>query len=531
MKKYWTILLLLIVFVLMPDTINAQEQPTYRALFIGNANYYGSRPLNGPYNDLVKMKEAFDYNYFGKGNKPFDNITLKFDLNKSQIIQSIGEEFRNNKEGDVSYFYYSGHGSLNPYNGLASLMGVDGLGISVIELELELRKVPGTVIVILDSCNSGGFINKSFVSNFDKVERDSNDKNDDLIKFNDSIISAFSQRQSRSYLVGEKYKVITSSSKYESSLELSYSDGWGWGGEFTRAFVRGLGYNNMFLADLNSDNIISLDEIYKYSKKKVLHSSVQVYPFNDDFAIGSKFGLKDKEDITLWDTYKDVSVNKIWKVEFNNGLDDISWRNKINILDQDNKIFKTTLTKSSNGKVITVSPTSEYNYASNYNLLVERGITSESGSKLNKSVLVPFITEKKEIDYELLSLDIVQNGYFNNYPYPTVKEAFNHFFTYPTWDYFYSTSNDDIVEFEGIAYRGDVLGIVTLQFVVDVYEGSFKVEYAAFDDNPMTYYEFEGLLDKIYSSYLNNKGDFDSDIESIFSEKSSLSLNAKSFKD
>lgn len=533
MKKYGVLLFFIIVLILIPNTLYAQVQPTYRALLVGNANYLGTKPLNGPYNDLSKMKETLTYNYFGQDNQSFKSVKLEFDLNKNQMIESIRQEFKDVKPGDVSYFYYSGHGLLNPFTGLPSLVGVDGLGLSVDDLELELREIPGTVIVILDSCHSGGFINKGWemesIGPAEDIKLETSLSEEDIKKYNDSIIDIFSQKQSRSYLVGDKYKVITASSKFESSVEFSYSDGWGWGGEFTRAFVSGIGYNNKFLADTNNDKKISLDEIYDYSKKNVMYSNVQVYPMNDNYILASKYGANNPKNLILWDSYEDVPLNKVWKVEFNKDLDETSWKNKIYILDSFKNLFPTLLTKSLDGKIISVSPKREYNYNSDYTLIVEDDIISKSGSKLNNKILMSFITEKNSFDYETLSLNIVQDGHFNGRPYPTVKEAFNNFFAYPSWEYFYSTDNNDVVEFKGRALKGNVPGIVTMQFTVDIYEGSFKVEYSAFNDDPMTYYEFEGLLDKIYSTYLNDKDEVD--IENIFSNEESLILNGKAYKD
>jgi hypothetical protein len=60
---------------------------------------------------------------------------------------------------DVTYFYYSGHGSDDDPG---ALVGTDGGTIPVDEVRQYLDALPGTVVVILDSCYAGWYIrNKS----------------------------------------------------------------------------------------------------------------------------------------------------------------------------------------------------------------------------------------------------------------------------------------------------------------------------------------------------------------------------------
>jgi len=89
--------------------------------------------------------------------------------------------------------------------------------ISVNELESALSAIPGTKVVILDSCFSGGFIGKG-------KEKLTISK-EDLTSFNDSIINIFSQSQLKGLLTTNQYKVLTASHYDQSSYgNISYWD-------------------------------------------------------------------------------------------------------------------------------------------------------------------------------------------------------------------------------------------------------------------------------------------------------------------
>ena len=139
---------------------------TRRALIIGNTNYAQS-PLTAPAYDARHMQELFrQMNYTGtmgaaseQGAMPDENIVRKTDRTRGQMLQDIAAAFAGADEDDVSYFYYSGHGSV--YNSEAQLVGVDLNYLSLSDLKEALDAVQGIKVVILDSCFSGGFVNKA----------------------------------------------------------------------------------------------------------------------------------------------------------------------------------------------------------------------------------------------------------------------------------------------------------------------------------------------------------------------------------
>lgn len=396
MKKKKVLLGFIVILSILSISVvtSGVKNPTYRALIVGNSNYAGEDILRGPTNDLVKMENSLNNNYFGEENNPFSKIDIRPDLTKSDMVKAIRETFSDAKEEDISYFYYSGHGMFNEYNNTSYLLGVDNLGLSVHELERELRNVPGKVVIILDSCNSGGFINKGRLAQSKSLERKPKNLVDHTEEYNDSILDTFSKKRSRSYLLGSKYKVITAASKREFSYEIDYIDGWGWGGEFTRAYVTGNGYNNKFLADSNDDSDITLNEIYNFTKNKVRESNVQVYPENDRYIIGSKFSHSSPEDNIFLDDIYDVNVSDDWEIKFNKELDDDSWVDKTYILDSRGDKLKTSVAKSTDGKRLIISSEEDFNYNDMYTIAIEKNILSKLGFRHNDTVLVRFFTEE-----------------------------------------------------------------------------------------------------------------------------------------
>lgn len=138
-----------------------------RALIIGNANYAYSS-LTGPVYDAMHMKALFQQMDFGssggeQGKMDDGNIVLKDDQTRGQILKDIVSAFPTTgagqvNEDDVSYFYYSGHGSV--LDGEAQIVGVDMNMVSLTDLKAALDPIPGTKVIILDSCFSGGFVDK-----------------------------------------------------------------------------------------------------------------------------------------------------------------------------------------------------------------------------------------------------------------------------------------------------------------------------------------------------------------------------------
>lgn len=261
---------------------------TYRALIVANSDY-GNSKLNlvGPKNDKDLMKKVFENQEIDSNR--FENIVVAENLKKEEFLEKIKESFRGANDNDVSYLYYSGHG--NNINGVSYICTVDSAKdkesqikawISVDELRKALDQVPGTKVLIFDSCNAGGFIGKKV----DAVTSPTPNSSRSSREFNESIQRAFStslgQDRSIGYLTTNEYKVLTASSEDEYSFEDKKEAV----GKFTKVLSQVAGINGKISGDNDGDGKISLEEAYEYLEDNVVYTShIQAFPRNDKFTL------------------------------------------------------------------------------------------------------------------------------------------------------------------------------------------------------------------------------------------------------
>jgi hypothetical protein len=241
--------------------------------------------LSAPPYDVDKIGQILQQCRFGTSNTIFSNISYLKDwqATKSNILQSISSTFSDADSNDISYFYFSGHGSRvgnTSYICPADITSFTDSAISVNELENALSSIPGTKVVFLDSCYSGGFIGKTIDEIIISKE--------ELESFNDEVINVFSQAQPKGLLTTNQYKVLTSCHYYQECWEIQPEDGDPFG-VFTMALCEGCGYSGSYPADTNLDTMVSLQEAYLYVKDWVLSyeidQDVQIYPNNSTFTI------------------------------------------------------------------------------------------------------------------------------------------------------------------------------------------------------------------------------------------------------
>lgn len=272
--------------------------PKYRALLIGN-NAYKDSPLMGCINDMNAMSKLLSS--FSNGFV----CTTRQNQNEKGMLNAISAVFANATEKDTSLFYYAGHGmgyAGTTYHG--ALVGIDYIGttddlLTSKELAAALSKVPGRVIVILDSCHSGATINRGTgyeLSDQETFDQDTGDELQEMEAFNQSMIDAFTACDTTIVLSDDevfdsgelatsKFVVITACSKSQNSGEVSGQ------GLFTTAFVTGGGckygsstYTGSMPADTNKDKKLSVWEITAYAKAEVQKrnsaQTVQFYAAN-----------------------------------------------------------------------------------------------------------------------------------------------------------------------------------------------------------------------------------------------------------
>jgi hypothetical protein len=277
-----------------PITPPVEDDITYRALLVGVGDYENDdgvtlTDLEGPPYDVDRIKQVLNQQCkFGSDEIGFSLVEPLKDLSatKEAIINGIASTFSGADENDISYFYFSGHGSYtgvfeNSYILPTDVDGSIDSAISVDELEIALSAIPGTKVVIFDSCFSGGFIGKGKGEIIISREK--------LTSFNDEIINIFSQAQSKGLLTTNKYKVLTSCHYNQPCVEYSTHpvDGNPYG-LFTAAFCKGCGYDDgTYYADSDNNTKVSLQEAYSYIESTLILSEqdVQVYPTISTFTI------------------------------------------------------------------------------------------------------------------------------------------------------------------------------------------------------------------------------------------------------
>jgi hypothetical protein len=264
-----------------------QNEIAYRALCVGVGDYIQEsvNDLSAPPYDVDKIRQILQQCRFGTTNTIFSNISYLKDwqATKSNILQGISSAFSGADNNDISYFYFSGHGTLvgnTSYICPADMTAFASSAISVNELESALSAIPGTKVVFLDSCYSGGFIGRGkeeIIVSREKLE-----------SFNDEVINIFLQAQSKGLLTTNQYKVLTSCHYYQLCWEIQPELGNPFG-VFTMALCEGCGYSGNYPADTNLDTRVSLQEAYLYVRDWVfsyrISQDVQIYPANSTFTL------------------------------------------------------------------------------------------------------------------------------------------------------------------------------------------------------------------------------------------------------
>lgn len=257
----------------------------YRALLVGEENY--------PFAEDT-VREGSDHSVSALrsllGTVEFEDAAWSArtarDLSRSELLAAIRTGFNNATPQDVSLLYITCHGFYS--GGMSFLELSDGSTLSARDLERELRKVSGTVVVLIDSCGSGGAIGAY----------------SDRLAFAKGVTGAFAGAGIR----GSKYKVIASAGLDQNSFRLAFSENAQAGvmaTVFARALCDGAGWNidlgtrGTMGADRNYDGAISLGELQVYMQARVnwylqqaselagadYRQSIQVYPEGDPLVL------------------------------------------------------------------------------------------------------------------------------------------------------------------------------------------------------------------------------------------------------
>jgi len=227
----------------------------YRALTVGVTDYgYGDLDYtDDDSNDIETALNNLNENFAVE--KKIGYVTRNWLLNRLDEYAQMPIN-----PDDVFLFHYAGHGF---YDNNSQQSGLDMSQGEVMsgDLRQKLDAIPGTKIVIIDSCESGDFINLS-PGQLGYIEA----LRESARKFNEDIISVFSDNtysSSRGQHTSEyEYYVMTGAAINEYSYESSSIEN----GYFTFFFVDGIGdvgintpldpFDYTYNADSNTDGVI-----------------------------------------------------------------------------------------------------------------------------------------------------------------------------------------------------------------------------------------------------------------------------------
>lgn len=262
----------------------------YRALLIGQTYETTSASTLVGDRDVALLSAALtDSSVKGpKGGKW--EVKSLVDQSKSQIQSAIKSTFAKADSNDVSLFYFSGHGdpeSTGAYAGaICSVEGTDIGFIQLSELAGWLKKIPGKVVVFIDSCGSGAAIyaNGQLMSRAAAADR-----------FNRAVINAFAAVDET--VVDEtvantgefrtsKFYVLTASDYHETSLVVSVQD---FGNISLFTYLASFGlykWADDTSEQGNGDGYVTLFELYKFINKHEGSSQhVQMYPSKSTYKL------------------------------------------------------------------------------------------------------------------------------------------------------------------------------------------------------------------------------------------------------
>lgn len=141
----------------------------YRALLVGvgdYANFGFPVDLQSPPYNVDRVREVLENSGH---NFTIINELKDLDATKENILNGIVSTFAESDNNDVSYFYWNGHGGtrIEPHINPTDTKHTPETWISLSELEDLFDSIAGTKVIIMDTCFSGQFIDKS--GNFTKA--------------------------------------------------------------------------------------------------------------------------------------------------------------------------------------------------------------------------------------------------------------------------------------------------------------------------------------------------------------------------
>jgi len=237
------------------------------ALLIGVSEYeHGLNPLPGAVKDVDAVQEVLQHPDMG-GFTESDIVILK-NPERQDVEEAIERLFTYRQKDDLVLLYFSGHGikddlgrlylatSKTRKNSKGELVRATAVAASFVQQCMSLSRSKRQVVV-LDSCFSGAFA-------------------EGLSAKDDGTVDI------REQLGGEGRVVLTSSSSTQYSFEEQGQDL----SIYTRFLIEGIRTGE---ADMDEDEVISIDELHEYASRKVRElqpaMKPEIYAIREGFKI------------------------------------------------------------------------------------------------------------------------------------------------------------------------------------------------------------------------------------------------------
>lgn len=202
------------------------------------------------------------------------NTQSKKDITKAQFDTAMSSAFSSAKPLDICYLYCACHGGTS---GLALFSDSTSHTLTPSYLRSQIDRFSGTFVVFVSGCRSGTYVTKGATG-----------ESEDDVFDPDAFLSILTEEVEGGELGDDRrIKVLCSSQKDEDSYKTINNA--------TKYWCLGCGFDleaNSFgslVADTNIDSRISLNELYAYSREKVLanhpNQHIVCSPSNDNYII------------------------------------------------------------------------------------------------------------------------------------------------------------------------------------------------------------------------------------------------------
>lgn len=247
MNKRILILLICLLFGIScaaeeSQPVTDEPAPRLRMLCCSVSNYEDGRHRTGGLNSAQGIYDAFKRAFPENG---YNGIVLS-DPSEEELSYAIASLFASAGENDISLIYLNGHGGSE--GGVSWLETREGAHFTAPELEAITRRIPGRVILLIDCCNSGGYIG---IRSEDKADIPDCFASDKYLVLTSCTADEDSYRIARDRLTEDQLATV-----------------------FARSLCEGIGWDLIddrpcaLKADTNGDRLVSFSELFTYISRR-----------------------------------------------------------------------------------------------------------------------------------------------------------------------------------------------------------------------------------------------------------------------